>query len=607
VTMTSSDNDSGTLNRLKLGLQYYHWLLMSALVLLTLALGYWGFRLQGLSTGEQQPPLNILYAALQLFIMESGGMSGPITWQLQIARFLAPGIAAYAAIRALWVLFREQRQLLSLCFIKNHVVICGLGKRGFYLARAVRRDGLKVIVIEKDAENDNLAYCRSHGIVTLVGDCTEAWLLKKARALRARWLVAVCGDDGTNAEVAAMARRIGGDDNSTKLTCHVHIIDSELCHLLRERQIRGSDTSPVRIEFFNIFDTGASALLKKFPLPSQFSDDKGDHAHMLIVGMGQLGRNLVINVIRQWQALHVKNSRNLMVTVLDRRANKLVEDLKLRYPRISEFSFVVPCEMDVCDPEFMKGDFLRSVDGLPPSGVYVTLDDDSLGLSTGITLRRRLDELGTETRVVVRMAEGTGLATLLPGAGIHEEAGPSTDDETEGLHAFCLLDEVCTPDTIVGGVREVIARAIHEDYVAGEIAKGKTPRTNPSMAPWDDLPEVLREANRAKADHLTQELKAFGYTIVSLTDWDSDTFTFPPEKLEAMAREEHQRWCEEKREAGFKYAPGEKTGKTHPDLVSYDDLSEEAKEKDRNMVQGIPKFLLKAGFQVKPTGIDRDL
>jgi hypothetical protein len=193
------------------------------------------------------------------------------------------------------------------------------------------------------------------------------------------------------------------------------------------------------------------------------------------------------------------------------------------------------------------------------------------------------------------MAEGVGLATLLP-------AEEETGDDGAVLRAFCLLDSTCTPALIVGGDRELIARAIHEDYVRHEEAKGNTPDTNPSMVEWDLLPERLKESNRQQADHLSTRLRAFGYTIVSLTDWDTDAFKFTEEQVEAMARMEHERWCDEKREAGYTYAAGQKTDTTHPDLVPYEDLTEEAKDKDRNMIMGLPRFLAAAGFQVKRIG-----
>ena len=196
-----------------------------------------------------------------------------------------------------------------------------------------------------------------------------------------------------------------------------------------------------------------------------------------------------------------------------------------------------------------------------------------------------------KTTIVLRMAEAVGLAALLPGEGI--DAGGIED-----LYAFCLLDSTCAPDVVIGGSREVIARAIHEDYIMNEAAKGNTPKSNPSMVPWEMLPDDLKESNRQQADHLSIRLKAFDYEIAALTDFDRASFEFSPDEIEGMARMEHERWYEEKRDAGYSYGPGPKTSKTHPDLVPYDSLSEEAKDKDRRMVKGLPRFLAKAGFQI---------
>ena len=43
-------------------------------------------------------------------------------------------------------------------------------------------------------------------------------------------------------------------------------------------------------------------------------------------------------------------------------------------------------------------------------------------------------------------------------------------------------------------VREALARAIHENYRAGQA--GRKPGDDPAMADWERLPEHLRESNR---------------------------------------------------------------------------------------------------------------
>jgi hypothetical protein len=60
---------------------------------------------------------------------------------------------------------------------------------------------------------------------------------------------------------------------------------------------------------------------------------------------------------------------------------------------------------------------------------------------------------------------------------------------------------------------------------------------------------------------------------------------------------EHQRWMRERHAQGYVYGP-DREGKHHPDLVGWPDLSENAREKDRQAVREIPAILHEAGFQI---------
>ena len=137
-------------------------------------------------------------------------------------------------------------------------------------------------------------------------------------------------------------------------------------------------------------------------------------------------------------------------------------------------------------------------------------------------------------------------------------------------------------------------------YILDQKKIGQTPRTNPSMASWDELPEGLKESNRRQADHIGIKLKAIGCGIASLTDWDAKLFEFKPEEVERMAGMEHERWNEERRLEGWTYAPEPKdlNRKTTPYLVPWNELSEDIKEYDRNTIRGLPAFLARAGFQI---------
>lgn len=70
--------------------------------------------------------------------------------------------------------------------------------------------------------------------------------------------------------------------------------------------------------------------------------------------------------------------------------------------------------------------------------------------------------------------------------------------------------------------------------------------------------------------------------------------------LEAMAKNVHENWAQERLNQGWTY--GEKrddTLKHHPCLVPYEELPEEEKMYDRNTSVETLKLILKLGFRIK--------
>ncbi len=123
-------------------------------------------------------------------------------------------------------------------------------------------------------------------------------------------------------------------------------------------------------------------------------------------------------------------------------------------------------------------------------------------------------------------------------------------------------------------------------------------KANPQV-PWEQLPERLKESNRVQAANIGNTLAAAGYSITQLRDWGAGEKDFTPQEVEIMARKEHERWCQERRDGGWTKGPvRDEQKKTNPDLVPWEDLEEKEKEKNRRFVRGLPKTLAKAGFQV---------
>lgn len=586
-------------NRLKITWKNHQWLIIGGFWLVTFALGCTGTmkQLKALeSLGEKRSLTDPFYRALQLYFMDDSmitSASGPaLPWELELARFLAPVVAAYTAVATLAAVFREKLKMFFLRFTKNHVVICGLGRKGLLLANGFIEKGYRVVVIEQDPNNNYLEQCKDHGVIILAGNATSRELLRNAQVPKARYLISVCGDDGANAEVAVLSYELVGERRGRVLTCFVHIVDSKLCNLLREREIITEKVDSYRLEFFNVFDSGAIALLDKYPAFSETHNAQCPRPHLLLVGLGRMGESLVVHAARSWHIRYKENCGRLRITVIDYEAERKIESLYLQYPQLENVCELIPHQMDIHSPEFLRGKFLFNEQGrCEVTLVYICLDNDSAGLATGLNLLQRVR--GCHIPIVVRMTHDAGLASILRGV----EGGSGSFDT---MHAFGLLDQTCTPEMLLDGTHEVIARAIHEDYLRNQEKEGKTPKINPSMVPWEKLPEGLRESNRRQADHIGVKLKSVGCGIASLNDWDAKLFEFTPGEIELLAEMEHERWSEERIQEGWAYAPGPKNiqKKTSPYLIPYDQLPEDIKEYDKNTVRGLPAFLAKVGFQI---------
>jgi hypothetical protein len=565
------------------------WAALAGLWLLGLALGYIGFSKHAAAAAAGLSPLDRFYLTLQLIPLTSGAVAPPVSWELQVARLLLPLVAAYTVVWALALVFVDQVQTFRLRFLHDHTVICGLGRQGRLLATSFLAHGQQVVVVEQREDDSFIQPCRDEGAVVLIGDATDRETLRRAGVHRARHLIASSGDDGANAEIAVNARALSVNRAEHPLTCLVHIVDPQLCNLLRERELAAGEAGGLRLEFFNVYDLGAQALLEEYPFPVE---DGRTPPHLLLLGLGSMGRSLVVRAARLWWEIWTATDARLRITVVDREADRRLALLRLRYPRLEKVCELIPVQLDVLGPEFERADFLCAEDGrCRMNAVYICFDNDPLGLAAGLTLLQKIR--GQPVAIVVRMASSAGLATLLGQDG-------TSDGSFTGLHAFPWLDRTCRPDLLLGGTHETLARAIHEEYVRAQTAAGDTPQTNAALFPWDELPEHVKESNRRQADHVGAKLKAVGCGLAPLTDWDAESFSFTPEEVDVMARLEHDRFVRERRSGGWTHVPGLKNlaSQTGPDLVPWEALSEGVREKDRNAVRGLPRFLARAGLQI---------
>ncbi|HUP18582.1 MAG TPA: NAD-binding protein, partial [Gemmatimonadota bacterium] len=446
------------------------------------AVGHAGYRGLGWSDLDAGLVLDLTYHSLRLFALEFDTLPGrDVPPALEAARFLAPLVAVGAAVKALARLFADQLRQGRIRFLEDHVVIAGGGRKGSALAAAFHARGDRVVVIDHEAPAG--AADRDVPWILVEGDATNPATLRRAGVGRAACLIAACGDDGTNAGIATTAAAVAGA-RERPLVCVVHVADHRLGRLLDPRW-PAVDGGAVRLEFFSTFDQGARALLEAHPpFPGE---DPGGRAHVLVAGMGRFGESVVARTVQRWRRRTRDAGGQLSVTVVDRVANRKRDALCARWPRLPEVCSIRAVDLDVEDPAFERGDFLEGLE--PVTIAFVCFDDEALALSVALTLRRLLL---SPAPIVARMEHEAGLATLLDGGGLR-------GGDLAGIHAFGLIDRTCTPELTLHGRVEALARSLHERYLNERERAGQTPATNPSLVPWEALPEPLRQSNRDQA------------------------------------------------------------------------------------------------------------
>ena len=208
-----------------------------------------------------------------------------------------------------------------------------------------------------------------------------------------------------------------------------------------------------------------------------------------------------------------------------------------------------------------------------------------------------------EYRIALALGARVGIIT-----GSGREAAKLLPDNEWGAagNLLRLPSEAMTVKAFIGSgqpklapkMRETFAVAIHEQYRKNQAKALNT--SQPSMAEWPDLPELLKESNRQQADDIFEKLRSIRCQVNQVTDRKIAVMSFTKSEIEIMAEIEHARWNIERLQDGWQIGtPKDVKKKISPYLVSWQELPEDVKEWDRQAVRAIPKLLADAGLEIR--------
>jgi hypothetical protein len=483
------------------------------------------------------------------------------------AMYLAPIVALWVTATLILTAYARRLSEFRARWRRGHTVVCGLGDKGLRSARMFRREGERVTCIELE-ESDAAYDMRARGAIVLRGDAADRHLLRVAAVHRAKNVVCACLEDSTNASIAAQVEQLVRGRSGARVNVYVHIGNPELSGSLPTLDI---DT--VNLEFFNIYDLWAQALADQAELAEV--ERAGGRPHVVVVGSTGLARSLVVWVARRWHSLRADRDRRIRITLIAADASDQCGALARRYPALARTTELSPVDHAASSANPIE---LSSIAD-PGAGatIYMCLFDDGENLGLALQARRRLP---SDARVIVPATAWTAeLAPLLLGSGYELVSVGYSDDE----ESF---------DVRVSSMRELMAREIHAAYLEGGA-------TGPAATAWETLDEPYREANREQVDGMNNAFDALWYFVEPLPDWDREPPQLSNHEIETLAELEHARWCEERRGSGWHFGERDDRARTHPDLVPWNELSPEAKEKDRDAVSEWPQILARAGYTLE--------
>ena len=89
---------------------------------------------------------------------------------------------------------------------KNHVIVCGLGRLGYFIVEQLLKNGEKVIVIEQNENSNYIDYFRQLGAEVYVGDARLPKVMNDVNVIKAKALISVISNDSLNLEIGLNAR-----------------------------------------------------------------------------------------------------------------------------------------------------------------------------------------------------------------------------------------------------------------------------------------------------------------------------------------------------------------------------------------------------------------
>ncbi|MBN1386858.1 MAG: NAD-binding protein [Bacteroidales bacterium] len=596
--------------------------------------------------------LRKLYLTFQLFTMESGDhfyANGPqpipVTVIFNLARYMAVAALVITIVLAIISVLRYKYFVSRVRFMKGHTILCGLGEVGEAMAESFRRKN-KLVIIENDTSNENLAGLKKEGAKIIEANALDSTVLGKIGIDNAKSFAAVTGNDFNNLTIinhlleliknsdkkeksnvslaanidsrnlkvaiteewkkergqpetelkkdlqslqenAATIKLQGGFGKAkSELTTQFESLAEKLLNYKPE----GTDFKSCEgnIKLFNINQLAARYIYRDYP-PDRFRGiTKTDDPVMniLILGYSKIGEELLKLCI---QNCHYVNRKNTRVTLIAHEADQVMKRINSIYSNIHK---LIDFRAVNKNPHHLAGKLIVELELLPVDVIYICSADDRYQASYSSRARELFDD---------------NVPVVRP---FYLNKTWKTTNSPKNLYSFNILSKVAILEDIISECFDRKAMAVHHRWIKLEIPRyiddlkdcinnnQELPYPKPTLLPWHQLDEEIRDDNRSVVEHINVKIRSLGelsdpamYKSPEKAGINYD-FLKDADKVEQLAEMEHRRWMATKYLYGWDYgAKRDYFLRLHESLVDFNQLDENTKQYDRNQVQDIEDII----------------
>ena len=592
----------------------YRFIIPAALAVVTIASGMVG-TYQYLSRHPGYDNLSLLYMLLESFITAAGFLvanSGPfqvsetVPAAVYLGRITGLLFLSYAALLGFTLVFANRLKPLRVQMWNavdqlgsdegdsGHVLICGLGDKGYDLALDHLKRGNRVVGIDTDTTTSEGLEATEHGAILLDGDARLAHTLKRARLRMAKEVYINCGDDRTNAEVLQTVINLLSDHHeSGELTstddtidCYIHQESNRKRRFLHDQL---EERPYIRLHTYDTANATARELLQRRPVDRFATNPDASGVHVLLVGWSKITKAILVQLLHE---MHYFPAYNRSIVVLCKSPEETAAAFRREYPAIVpekwddtrtqefidelfpalEFSQLPKSESVLLSD---RRDLFNSVSSGELVSVFVAGDDGFDSGSWVSSLLPRLKDIEDRNDVDLEVNYYVE-QTRRTSTGIQDLDFESARFE---IQAFSEFVDGCDADSIKGNERDERAKQLAAFYHLlydtdiESIAQShgwsmdtegySDDAVDRVLDFWDQLEseqhdslleevwvtvcsEEERDSNRFASDHID--------TKCGLATANADTYSHD-ELIERLKQTEHRRWCAERFLEGWEPIP----------------------------------------------------